>query len=254
MAYVLFMDRPLKTLLLVCLLALTPHHPAAAGKPLTVVELFTSQGCSSCPPADAFLGELATRRGLLALSFHVDYWDYLGWKDAFSSPLHTERQRGYAKRLGLRFVYTPQMVIQGTAQATGSNRGAVLAGIEESLDMERIDFGLRLESSGNITVSLPEAPLGKEAEVWLVVFDRRHETPVRRGENSGRTIANFNVVRSFRKIATWRGAAKEIPAALPEMVQAGGDSAGGASCAVILQAAGTGRILGAAVVALDSPG
>src|SRR5512144_1000431 len=100
---------------------------SSAGRPsLTVVELFTSQGCSSCPPADALIGELAQREDVLALSEHVDYWDYLGWKDPFASPAHTARQRNYAKALGLKYLYTPQVVVQGQVQVSGSEREAVL--------------------------------------------------------------------------------------------------------------------------------
>jgi len=112
-------------------LALPPSAPARAqAKPPTVVELFTSQGCNSCPPADAYLGELAQRDDVLALSMHIDYWDYLGWKDTFSSAFATERQRAYSRALGKSFVYTPQMVVGGVAEAMGSRRH----GVEPEID------------------------------------------------------------------------------------------------------------------------
>jgi hypothetical protein len=115
-------------LLLVLALAMALGAPddavaAVDGAPPVVVELFTSQGCSSCPPADAILAELAERSDLVALSLHVDYWDYIGWKDPFGSPLHTTRQKNYASELGLRYVFTPQIVVDGAASVVGSDRG-----------------------------------------------------------------------------------------------------------------------------------
>ena len=128
----------------------------AADKPLTVVELFTSQGCSSCPPADAFLGELARRDDLVALSEHVDYWDYIGWKDPFASPDLTKRQHEYARLLGLRYVYTPQMVIQGADHVTGSDRAGVLRKIAEAAALPRVAVTARYVGE-RIMVSLPGA-------------------------------------------------------------------------------------------------
>jgi hypothetical protein len=220
----------------------------AADKPVTVVELFTSQGCSSCPPADAFLGELARRDDLVALSEHVDYWDYIGWKDPFASPDLTKRQHEYARLLKLRYVYTPQMVIQGADHVTGSDRAGVLRKIAEAAALPRLPVGIRYVGE-KILVSLPgadQAAQGETAAVWMAVFDRQHETAIRRGENGGRTLKNFNVVRSMVRIGTWSGQAMEVPATMPEV---GGRHPDG--CAVILQSLKTGRILGAAKIGLE---
>ena len=233
-------------MLLAAAVMLAPAPVGAADRALTVVELFTSQGCSSCPPADKFLGELAPRHDLLALSFHVDYWDYIGWKDPFASPAHTQRQRDYAQRLGLRYVYTPQMVIQGTVQATGSNRAAVLAAIAGAPGAGHVSVGLRRDGRGRVVVSVSAAPTDGDVDVWMVVYDREHVTRVKRGENRGRTITNRNVVRALGRIATWRGQPLEVTAVLADI------GVGGDACAVILQSQRNGRILGAAKLALDA--
>ncbi len=246
------MVRAVKSLVLLFVLAAAPFSLAAAERPLTVVELFTSQGCSSCPPADAFLGELAGRDDVLALSFHVDYWDYIGWKDPFASADYTRRQRDYSRKLGLRYVYTPQMVIQGAAHVTGSDRSAVLDRIEKNRALARLPVELRQGDDGAVRLSVADAPArgeaAEEADVWLVVFDREHLTPVRRGENKGRKLRNYNVVRQLTRIATWRGKALAMAVTVPDMVPGGGQA-----CAVLVQSTETGRILGAAALGLDRP-
>ena len=224
-------------------------RPAAAADapPQTVVELFTSQGCSSCPPADKFLGELAQRPDLLALSIHVDYWDYIGWKDPFASPENTRRQRNYAEALKLRYVYTPQMVIQGMGHATGSDRSSVLRRIAEAEALPRLPVTVH-HAGGRIEVTVAGADKGidggDEAAVWLAVFDRQHETAIRRGENGGRTLKYHNVVRNMMQVGTWTGKPLKLTATLADL---GGHPDG---CAVIVQSVKTGRILGAAKVAL----
>src|ERR1700756_4895270 len=160
--------------------------PLQAGKRPPLVELFTSEGCSSCPPADALLAELAGRPDVLALSFHVDYWDRLGWKDPFSSPDATRRQHGYADLLGLATVYTPQMVVDGRWQAVGSDRSEV----EQVLGSAR-------SNRGGVPVALAvghgrgrviRGPGGRDrvaGNLLLIGFDRRHVMAVSRGENGG---------------------------------------------------------------------
>jgi len=212
---------------------------AGDAKPLTVVELFTSEGCSSCPPADRLLGQLATRPDVLALSIHVDYWDYIGWKDPFAKPAYSDRQRDYAAQFSLRYVYTPQMVIDGAYQAVGSNAGEVTGMIERAKDAPRVD--VRLErKGGGIEVSLPESKLSHPVEVVAVYFDNGHEVQVKRGENSGRKLAHRNVLRKIVPLAIWNGDAKRLAIAAPT----GGDD--GESCAVILQRKSDRRIIGAA--------
>lgn len=229
--------------------------PLTAGEPtLTVVELFTSQGCSSCPPADALVGELAERDDILALSHHVDYWDYLGWRDTLAQPVNSERQRAYAKDFGLRYVYTPQVVVQGAYQAAGSRRQDVLDRIAQArpeaplaVDITR---AAAADADDQMVVSIG-ADIGSGAEdaaVWLALFDHEHVTPIGGGENRGRTSRTFNVVRSFTRIGSWDGEAMSISLPAPAAMESG--KAGG--CAVIVQAGGNGRILGAARLMLDA--
>src|SRR5258708_37236121 len=159
--------------------------PSMAGERPIVVELFTSEGCSSCPPADALLAELADRPDVLALSFHVDYWDRLGWKDPFSSREATARQNRYATLLALSTVYTPQIVVDGKWQAVGSDR----ADVEQALDRARRDrpevpVTLALDH-GQAQIALGPGGDGVAASVPLIGFDRRHVTAVNRCENSG---------------------------------------------------------------------
>jgi len=214
---------------------------------LTVVELFTSQGCSSCPPADAFLGELTKRADVLPLSLHVDYWDYIGWKDPFADAKHTSRQRTYAARFGLRYVYTPQMVIHGNAQATGSDRRRVLSSIEESRALPRIPIKLKQGRGGVVMVTIEggTATASQPAEVVLVMIDSEHKTSVKRGENRGKTLSNFNVVRSMTTVAEWTGGNMEFATNVSE-VQGSGDTV-----AVFVQSEENGRILGAAKLKLN---
>ncbi len=223
-------------------LALAPV--AARAGELTVVELFTSQGCSSCPPADTFLGELARRDGVLGISFHVDYWDYMGWKDPFADARHTRRQRDYVRRFGLDYVYTPQMVVNGRAQATGSDRSAVLSAIERARRHDRVPLRLTRNGIGGVRVAVGRTETDEAADLWLVVLDKQHETAVRRGENGGRTLYNYNVARRLVRIATWDGRDLETDIAMPA-----GPS--GDTCAVILQSQATGHIIGAAAMSLE---
>jgi hypothetical protein len=191
-------------------LGIAPLH---AGERPTVVELFTSEGCSSCPPADALLAELAGRPDVLALSFHVDYWDRLGWKDPFSSPDATRRQRGYAELLGLATVYTPQIVVDGRWQAVGSDRSEVdraLGSVRRSRD--EVPVALAVDH-GRAQITLGPGGDGIAATLLLIGFDRRHVSAVTRGENDGRTLAHVDVVRSIEKIAPFDGRAQafEVP-------------------------------------------
>jgi hypothetical protein len=192
-------------------------RPLHAGERPTIVELFTSEGCSSCPPADALLAELATRPDLLALSFHVDYWDKLGWKDPFSSPDATRRQQGYADLLGLATVYTPQIVVDGRWQAVGSDR----AEVEQALNSARrnraeMQVALAVDH-GRAQITLGPGGDGIGATLLLIGFDRRHVTAVARGENSGRTLPHIDVVRSVEEVSQFDGRARtfDVPIRSP---------------------------------------
>ncbi len=210
-----------------------------------VVELFTSQGCNSCPPADELLGELAGEPGIIALSLHVDYWDYIGWSDPYASPASTARQRDYVKQLGLRYVYTPQMVIDGHANVAGLRRQEVLQAIETAaVDRKALQVRFERAEGGRIVIPAGHAPEGGAA-VWLAVYDGSHETKVLRGENAGRQLRNYNVVRELTRIAIWEGEHMEIP-----FDMAAAAAQGREGCAVIVQERPAGPVLGAAGIRL----
>jgi hypothetical protein len=174
--------------------AVAPRVAAADAAAPVLVELFTSQGCNSCPPADAFLGELAQRHDVIALAFHVDYWDYIGWKDPFASPDFTRRQRGDVGALRLRSVYTPQMVIDGRADAVGSHRSRVEELIRKSSFVPKLALPLET-AGGKARLILPEARFERPATIWLAIYDREERTAVKRGENAGHTLIDYNIVR-----------------------------------------------------------
>ncbi len=182
---------------------LTPAAAHAAPRP-TVLELFTSESCSSCPPADNLLAELArTRPDLLPLAFHVDYWNALSWKDHFSSPAATARQRRYAAAIGSE-VYTPQLVVNGRWQAVGSDRAAVTAAITEAQANQPAGPDVSVTGdSGNVTVIVGGGQ--GSGEVLLVGFDNLHSTNVELGENAGTALNEANVVRSLAHLGVWSG-------------------------------------------------
>jgi hypothetical protein len=189
--------------------------PVGAGERPILVELYTSEGCSSCPPADALLAELATRPDVLALSFHVDYWDRLGWKDPFSSVAATERQDRYARLLGLATVYTPQIIVDGHWQAVGSDRDMVDQALAAARRAPRA-VAVRLTlHHGEARVGLGAEPAGVPAALLMVGFDRRHVDRVGGGENDGRTLTHVDVVRDFAAIGRFSGAAGMIAVPLP---------------------------------------
>jgi hypothetical protein len=209
-----------------------------------VVELFTSQGCSSCPPADAYLGDLARRRDVLALALHVDYWDYIGWKDRFASPAATQRQHAYARALRQRMVYTPQMVVDGAQEAVGSNRGEVEALIAAARARPKLPIAFSRDSTGLDWVEVGDGPrpASGSATVYIALYDGRHETPVDRGENAGATLTEFNVVRELKPIGRWTGKKLRLPIEVDETDEAY------EACAVIVQEDDVGPILGAAAM------
>lgn len=232
--------------LLVCAVALAPLSRAAgpeAPAPKAIVELFTSQGCSSCVAADAFFAELAKRPDVVALSLHVDYWDYLGWRDTLSDPENTARQRSYAAVHGTRRVYTPQMVVNGSADFVGSDREAVEAAITRStlpvpVRMKRGDGTVEIEVEGST------APHKWPATIRLVLLTSEAEVAIGRGENAGSTIEYYNSVRAMRPIGMWDGQSVKITLPDDELMGNGIDA-----CAIIVQEDqpnGPGTILGAA--------
>jgi len=193
--------------------------PAQAGGPAKgVVELFTSQGCSSCPPADAALGNIINQGGMVTLAWHVDYWDYLGWKDTFSSPAATARQEAYARHIG-GGSYTPEFVVNG-AEGSSSSGIARGGGLPVAVSVE----GGKVKVAGG----------SGEGNVFLVSYSASETVPIQRGENAGRSVNYRHVVTGMRKLASWSGAPLSL------------DAGAGGSCAVILQRPGQGEIIGAA--------
>ncbi len=209
---------------------------AAAADPRrpVVVELFTSEGCSSCPPADAFLSDLARDRpDVLPLAFHVDYWDNLGWRDPFASASATLRQRRYSGNLRLDGVYTPQMVVDGQADVVGSDRSRALAEIRRAADAPTAAAMTVLRQGADVLVRV--GPGAGSGTVWLIAYDAQHRTFVGRGENRGRSLVESNIVRSMDHAGRWTGSVLSLRLAAPE----------GEHIAVLLQA-DDGRIIGAA--------
>jgi hypothetical protein len=182
--------------------------PAVAAEPAPVlVELFTSQGCSSCPPADRLLGELAMRDDVVALAFHVTYWDRLGWPDTFGAPAWTDRQRTYAGRLGAGGLYTPQMVVAGRLDVVGSDLSRVLAAVD--LAHEHAPASAITFADGR--ASLPPVTLDRPARLLLAAFTGRADVAIGRGENAGRMVAYHRIVRSLTDLGPWDGAARTLP-------------------------------------------
>lgn len=208
-----------------------------------VVELFTSQGCSSCPPADAFLAKLAQRSDVIALSLHVDYWDYLGWRDEFGSPAHTARQRAYAAAMGERMIYTPQAVVQGVEHAVGSQVAELSAVIErhgETPKAARVALArdgdrvlVRIEPTGAAA-----RPRGRVMAAW---FSDVRTVAIGSGENKGLTVDYANVVMRWTDLGLWSGDAAE----LTTLTDSDADGV-----AVLIQGGEGGPIVGAASLAL----
>ncbi|HEX5262204.1 MAG TPA: DUF1223 domain-containing protein [Phenylobacterium sp.] len=211
--------------------------PAAAAKPPVVVELFTAQGCASCGEANAHVAKLADKPGVLALTFSVDYWDYLGWADTFAKPEFADRQKAYVAKLELREPYTPQVVVDGAAQAPGSKTDKVDKLVAEAAKASRnppaIEFG-----SERVYVGSARSPKGG-GEVWLIRYDpREQDVAVKAGDNKGQTIPHRNVVREVTRLGGWRGrpVAFRLPAEPEE----------GLKSVVLVQAGHGGRVLAAA--------
>ena len=212
---------------------LAPAVAGAAERPV-VVELFTSQGCSSCPPANAYLNNLSReRRDVLPLAFHVTYWDRLGWKDPFSLEAATERQDRYGRRFG-DGSYTPEIVVDGATSHVGSHRQDVGSAIERAKKQGRTAATLNItKDDGRVLIDVGSG--SGSGRVLLIGFDHEHRTAIGRGENSGRTLDEANIVRSIRSVGDWSGAPLRISEKFPE----------GQDVAVILEAS-DGRVVGAA--------
>ena len=212
-------------------------------EPKAVVELFTSQGCSSCVSADAYFAELAERDDLVAISLHVDYWDYLGWRDTLGDPANTARQRDYAAVRGTRRIYTPQITVNGRSDHVGSDRATVEAAIARSA--LPVPIMIR-QGNGTLEIEVAARPLPRPwpATIRLVLLTSEAVVKIERGENAGATIDYYNVVREMRPIGMWDGDSVKITLPEDEIMADGVDA-----CAILVQEDlpnGPGAILGAA--------
>jgi hypothetical protein len=222
-------------------------QPALAEPPRAVVELFTSQGCSSCPPADELLVEYSRQPDIVALSMPVNYWDYLGWKDTLAHVAFTERQKAYAHSRKDRQVFTPQMIVNGKKSCIGSDRTQIENAIQyTSKGRKTLPVNIALsEQNGTVTIAVEETPdtTQRLAEVWVLPVLKSQTVPIERGENRGKTITYANVVRGLNLVGEWRGGSARFEVPL-DTARKGGDA-----YVVLLQstdAARPGIILGAA--------
>lgn len=231
-------------------LSLVAAAPAAAqDAPTSVIELFTSQGCSSCPPADRLAREISLEGRALVLTLPVDYWDYLGWKDTLANPANSARQRAYAMARADRKVFTPQIVVNGRDAAVGGDRGAVEAALRRAgAGALAVPVAVSAKD-GRLAVEIGAAPAGaseRRAEVWAFAVERERSVEIGRGENEGRSVTYANVVRHMTRLGAWDGQAARFEIAAADLVQSGGDG-----LAVLVQAGSGGRpgpIVGAARV------
>ncbi|HLZ84114.1 MAG TPA: DUF1223 domain-containing protein [Caulobacteraceae bacterium] len=210
-----------------------------------VVELFTAQGCASCKQANRLIARIAGRPGVIALTWSVDYWDYLGWEDTFAQPEFTARQRAYGRRLGPRDVYTPQVVVDGAAQVSGDDADGVEASIRKAEHSHRRQPKIRILAGGRVKVGPASADRGA-AEVWLVRYDpHEQDVKVTAGDNRGAVVVHQNVVRQLVRLGTWMGQAKAYKAPAAEEK--------GLSSVIIVQGVHGGPIFGAADGAARKP-
>ncbi len=203
-------------------------RPAHAD-PRAVVELFTSQGCSSCPPADQIIGELARDPSVIALSMPIDYWDYLGWKDTLADARFSARQKAYSQMRGDREVYTPQVVVNGSVHVIGSDR----AGIEDAIGATKKADGVMsvpvtMTLAGKqitVSVAASRGPAHEHGEVWIGSISKAVPISIGRGENRGREVTYHNVVRNLLKVGDWNGSAGSWTVPLENISREGVDAA-----------------------------
>jgi hypothetical protein len=231
--------------------------PVLAGEPRAVIELFTSQGCSSCPAADKVIGELAQDPSLVTMTLAVDYWDYLGWKDTLALHGHSNRERAYADARGDREVYTPQVVVNGVVHVLGSDKAAIERAIVQTKAAAAVPLRLPVTmavADGNVTVNVPAANNDQlSGEVWLCPITRKAPVAIKRGENGGQTLTYTNVVRRWVKLGDWTGNAESFSIPVANLPSAEFSIADIDELAVVVQsgvAAKPGLMLGAATANL----
>ena len=224
----------------------TPVSPAQPQPIRAVIELFTSQGCSNCPPADALLKTYADRKDVIALSLPVDYWDYIGWKDTLASPRNTERQRTYAKNFGIGPVYTPQVVVNGTTEVLGSSAEEIHHAVDLNPAVKQsLSVPVAFWNYGDsVIIETGGAPAGaavKDATIWLAVVQKSVEVPVRGGENDGETLIYTNIVHELTPVGLWNGRPSTIRLAMTSVMRPESED-----LVVLIQEADAGPIIGAA--------
>lgn len=220
-------------------------------QPKVVAELFTSQGCSFCPPADALLNELAKDPQVLALTLAVDYWDYVGWKDTLALHGHSLRQKAYADQRPDKKVFTPQLVVDGVHAAKGSDRAAVQRALMTARSDSDLNVPITVRREGDaLEITLArDATLEDGAELWACPVARSQTVSIGRGENGGRSVTYVNVVRGWVRVASWQGDARQFRVPLKDLQREGVDQV-----AVLLQKgtpATPGRIIGATMLPLE---
>src|SRR3954463_15208511 len=203
-------------------------RPAHAD-PRAVVELFTSQGCSSCPPADRIIGELAKDPDVIALSLPIDYWDYLGWKDTLADSRFSARQKAYSRMRGDRDVYTPQVVVNGSTHVIGSDRARIEGAIDSTKKAEGVmSVPVSMSLSGkqiNVSVAASVKAPARHGEVWICSVSKAVPIAIGRGENRGREVTYHNVVRDLLKVGDWNGSAGNWTVPLENISREGVDAA-----------------------------
>lgn len=218
---------------------LTSLVPASAQTSPVVVELYTSQGCSSCPPADKLLTELAGRDDVIALGLHVDYWDYIGWKDSFADPAYTQRQRGYAKAAGTRSIYTPQMVVAGKDHVIGFKPMKLAETLaKHASKAQSVALNVSRKGRSLVISAAPTRRIPTGAIIHVVTYEPSSTVRIKRGENAGRTLNYANIVTNWRQVDRWSGKGD-----YKKSVQLGSASK---PVVVIVQEPGHGAILAAA--------
>ncbi|WP_309082731.1 DUF1223 domain-containing protein [Chelativorans sp.] len=238
----------LKMSLAAMALPVSLRRAPAAGGAVAVVELFTSQGCSRCPPADALLAELAEREDIVALAYHVDYWNYVGWKDELATPENTERQKAYAKAFEAA-VYTPQMVVNGRYNVVGSDRAALFAALQQARHARALPVPVGLSyTDQSIVVDIGKGGTeAADAHVLVVYYHPGQLAKIGGGENKGKEIDYRNIVTGYQTVGMWHGAPLRLELPKSDIEGKGG------RCAALVQAMDgrgrPGRILGAARMA-----
>jgi len=202
-------------------------RPAHAD-PRAVVELFTSQGCSSCPPADQIIGELAKDPNVIALSMPIEYWDYLGWKDTLADTRFSARQKAYSQMRGDRDVYTPQMIVNGSANVIGSDRAGIESAIQNTQKAGVMSVPVTMTLSGkqiNVSVAASKAATSAHGEVWICSVSKSVPISIGRGENRGQQVTYYNVVRNLIKVGDWNGSSTSWTVPLENITRDGVDAA-----------------------------